>query len=137
MTNTTNINTFITMDVLISFGLRSLRQQAVIMSEDEFAGIKNEKETPSYVVVGNKLFYNSYTCCAGFDGTCNCVSHPRKEWEVSPLSAHSFRGFSQLYCPRCNKGTQFFIKSDLPKYDTEQCTLCNWDDFNKKVAAAE
>lgn len=125
----------ITMDILVCYGLRFLRQTAEVMTEAEFRAIEDEKDTPVYVVVGDKLYYNSYTCYAGFDGTCNCFSHPRKEWIESPLSEYSFRGYSALYCPRCKRETNFFIRSNLPKYDTEQCIRCNREDFDKKLVS--
>ena len=53
---------------------------AVKMTKEEFEQIKGEKYTPSLIVVGDSVFNNEYTCLCGFDGTCNCISHPTKSW---------------------------------------------------------
>jgi hypothetical protein len=51
------------------------------MSAQEFDRIIDTKYTPTLVKVGKRVFFNDYTCWGGYDGTCNCYSHPRKSWQ--------------------------------------------------------
>lgn len=53
---------------------------AEVMTEAEFEAIKKNEETPSMVKVGERYFYNQYTCHSGYSGTCRCFHHPMKEW---------------------------------------------------------
>jgi len=54
------------------------------MSRDEFDSIKGDKITPDlvYITDEDKLKLNQYTCYSSYryGGTCNCISHPTKEW---------------------------------------------------------
>lgn len=58
------------------------------MTKDEFEEIKNSEDTPQHVhITGtDELWYNSYTCLNGFEGTCMCESHQRKRWDLYSLS---------------------------------------------------
>ena len=51
-----------------------------IISQEEWDRIKGKKKTPDMVSVSGHIYLNEYTCNGGFDGTCNCFSHPRKSW---------------------------------------------------------
>ena len=51
------------------------------LTSEEFDRIIDTKNTPTLVKVGNRVFFNDYTCWGGYDGTCNCYSHPRKSWQ--------------------------------------------------------
>lgn len=53
---------------------------AIELSPDEFEEIKWKRDTPDFVISGGVGYYNSYTCLSGYSGTCNCFTHPRKEW---------------------------------------------------------
>ena len=62
-------------------------EEAVEMPLDEFEEIKWTRDTPDFVVADGIGYWNSHTCYGGYSGTCNCFSHPRKEWrEFDPVS---------------------------------------------------
>lgn len=51
------------------------------MTKEEFEKIRHNKHTPTYVKINDtEAYFNDYTCLSGFDGTCNCMCHPRKSW---------------------------------------------------------
>lgn len=65
-------------------GMIDISKDVVEMTSAEFDKIREDKETPQFVHLTDKqqdiIYYNDYTCLNGFDGTCWCLSHPRKSW---------------------------------------------------------
>lgn len=51
-----------------------------VVSPEEWDRIKGAKDTPVMVSVNGHIYLNEHTCYSGYDGTCNCYSHPRKSW---------------------------------------------------------
>ncbi len=76
-----------TYQVFSAFAGSFIEVAAEEMTEEEFAKIKNKKDTPEFVhIIGSdELLYNDYTCWNGFDGTCRCLNHPRKSWTTWSL----------------------------------------------------
>lgn len=57
------------------------KYDATEMTKEEFKKIMWEEDTPQYVIISETEAYNNtYTCSGGYAGTCNCMSHPQKEW---------------------------------------------------------
>jgi len=54
------------------------------MNNDEFESIMMDKYSPDlvYNTDEDELYYNNFTCYGSYyyGGTCNCISHPVKEW---------------------------------------------------------
>lgn len=70
-------------------GMGPFEYEAVEMSMEQFDAIKEDRDTPDLVAVGGRVFYNDYTCLAGYSGTCKCMSHPKKSWcEYFPETLH-------------------------------------------------
>jgi hypothetical protein len=71
-----------TYQVYHAFADRFIDVEAEEMTMEEFEKIENKKDTPDFVHIAGSdfLLYNDYTCTQGFDGTCQCLSHPRKSW---------------------------------------------------------
>lgn len=61
-------------------GMGPFEYDAVEMTQEEFKEIKFKRDTPDLVCVEGRVLENEYTCLNGYDGTCNCFSHPRKSW---------------------------------------------------------
>lgn len=63
-----------------------------VMTQEEFEAIMDQRDTPEMVkLTDGRVYYNDYTCYAGFDGTCNCGSHPMKSWrELAHMSADDY-----------------------------------------------
>jgi hypothetical protein len=65
-------------------GMIDVSDDVVEMTSEEFERICENKETPEFVHLTDtdtdKLYYNDHTCLNGYDGTCRCLSHPRKHW---------------------------------------------------------
>ena len=59
-------------------------RDAVEMTAAEYAQIREERDTPDFVIVAEtgELMYNEFTCCSSrrYGGNCNCISHPHKKW---------------------------------------------------------
>lgn len=69
--------------------------EAVEMTAEEFDAIKWKRDTPDFVIVGGVGYWNSHTCLSGYAGTCNCFSHPRKEWrQFDPVTGRILKGGS-------------------------------------------
>lgn len=71
-----------TYQVYSAFAGRFIDVEAAEMTEEEYERIENKRDTPDFVhIIGSDfLLYNDYTCTHGFDGTCQCLNHPRKSW---------------------------------------------------------
>lgn len=57
--------------------------EAEEMTKEEFDKIKPQRDTPDVVKISEEeAYYNNYTCISSYryGGTCNCISHPTKEW---------------------------------------------------------
>ena len=52
------------------------------MTKKQFAAIKEERDTPEFIMVDGILKYNEYTCLSSvrYGGTCLCINHPVKRW---------------------------------------------------------
>ena len=61
-------------------GMGPFEYEAVEMSLEQFDAIKDNRDTPDFVAVDGRVFYNDSTCLAGYAGTCRCMSHPKKSW---------------------------------------------------------
>lgn len=57
-----------------------IETEAVEMTKEDFASIKDLEDTPAFVMADGELWHNSYTCHSHFSGTCNCLSHRPKVW---------------------------------------------------------
>ena len=70
------------------FTYQPIEAEIAEMERVEFEEIMDDRDTPEFVhITGtDELYYNSYTCLAGFDGTCGCISHQRKRWDLYSLS---------------------------------------------------
>ncbi|MBR5297766.1 MAG: hypothetical protein IKU29_07875 [Parabacteroides sp.] len=80
--NTNEMKNKKTYQVYSAFADSFIEVSAEEMTDEEFDAIKNKKDTPEFVhIVGtDRLMYNEHTCLHGYDGTCRCISHPRKSW---------------------------------------------------------
>ena len=71
--------------------VKPIEVEAVEMTAEQFAGIRLKRDTPDFTIVDGVGFWNSHTCLSGYSGTCNCFSHPRKEWRrFDPVSGRFF-----------------------------------------------
>ena len=66
------------------FQFKKSPEGATIITDELFETFKDHQfpffiDKPLYKI-GDRLVYESYTCYNGYDGTCRCISHPRKEW---------------------------------------------------------
>ena len=61
-----------------------ITQEACAMSQAEFDTIRRDEETPKMVLIkeSGEILFNSHTCNSGYSGTCFCLSHPKKSWEL-------------------------------------------------------
>lgn len=67
-----------------NFEFKKSPEGATIVTPELFEEFKYHKfpyfiEEPIYKI-GDRLIYESFTCTNGYDGTCRCINHPRKEW---------------------------------------------------------
>lgn len=60
--------------------LNTTKVSNAFFNEEKWVKYPHYIGTSKAFLVENKVYYEEYTCYSGYDGTCRCISHPRRKW---------------------------------------------------------